>query len=200
MVRKIIVYSRSREKTAEAEEVLNKLNIEVVSLENAGVGNLDRIREAAGNTGELVFLEIANLTGECCICDDCTLAVNALNGYPGFAAGISTAGQDADEVLDDILSAMKRKEPSDRRALMTCVLIFARPCGEDKKQEAEMFMGEVRGRILLQKTPEQGTDFDRIFLPDGSEKALSELSIAEKNRISHVGEALHKLAAYLTRE
>ena len=104
MVKKIIVCSRSQEKTAEAEEVLKKFGIEVISLENAEIGNLNEIREAAKNIGALVALEVANLTGECCICDDCMLAVNALGGRPGFAANVLTGDRTSDEAMDDILS------------------------------------------------------------------------------------------------
>lgn len=109
MVKKIIVCSRSQEKTAEAEEVLKKFGIEVVSVENAEIGNLNKIREAAENIGALVALEVANLTGECCICDDCMLSVNALGGRPGFAANILTGGRTSDEAMDDILLALKQR-------------------------------------------------------------------------------------------
>lgn len=140
MVKKIIVCSRSQKKTAEAEEVLKKFGIEVVSVENAEIGNLNKIREAAENIGALVALEVANLTGECCICDDCMLSVNALGGRPGFAANILTGGRTSDEAMDDILLALKQTAEGERNALMTCVLVFARPSGGDKKQEAEMFL------------------------------------------------------------
>ena len=109
MVKKIIVCSRSQEKTAEAEEVLKKFGIEVISVENAEIGNLNEIREAAKNIGALVALEVANLTGECCICDDCMLAVNALGGRPGFAANVLTGDRTSDEAMDDILLALKQK-------------------------------------------------------------------------------------------
>ena len=194
MVKKIIVCSRSQEKTAEAEEVLKKFGIEVVSVENAEIGNLNKIREAAENIGALVALEVANLTGECCICDDCMLSVNALGGRPGFAANIS------DEAMDDILLALKQTAEGERNALMTCVLVFARPSGGDKKQEAEMFLGEVRGSIASDKCSEAGCDFERIFMPEGYGLTLAQFPIEEKNNISHVGKALYKLAAYLVHE
>lgn len=69
-------------------------------------------------------MEVANLTGECCICDDCMLAVNALGGRPGFAANILTGGRTSDEAMDDILLALKQTAEGERNALMTCVLVL----------------------------------------------------------------------------
>lgn len=160
--------------------MLKKFGIEVVSVENAEIGNLNKIREAAENIGALVALEVANLTGECCICDDCMLSVNALGGRPGFAANILTGGRTSDEAMDDILLALKQTAEGERNALMTCVLVFARPSGGDKKQEAEMFLGEVRGSIASDKCSEAGCDFERIFMPEGYGLTLAQFPIEEK--------------------
>lgn len=119
--------------------MLKKFGIEVVSVENAEIGNLNKIREAAENIGALVALEVANLTGECCICDDCMLSVNALGGRPGFAANILTGGRTSDEAMDDILLALKQTAEGERNALMTCVLVFARPSGGDKNRRRRCF-------------------------------------------------------------
>lgn len=200
MVKKIIVCSCSQEKIAEAEEALKKLEIEVVSVENAGIGNLNEIRESAKNIGALVASEVANLTGECCICDDCMLAVNALGGRPGFAASIFAGDKTPEKAMDEVLLSLKQRKGVERNALMTCILVFARPSGGDKKQEAEMFLGEVRGSIAPDKCSEAGCDFERIFMPEGYGLTLAQFPIEEKNNISHVGKALYKLAAYLVHE
>lgn len=100
---------------------------------------MNKIREAAENIGALVALEVANLTGECCICDDCMLSVNALGGRPGFAANILTGGRTSDEAMDDILLALKQTAEGERNALMTCVLVLPVLPAETKNRRRRCF-------------------------------------------------------------
>ena len=200
MVKKIIVCSRSQEKTDEVKDVLQKYGVEVVSVADVGIENLGDVKEVSRQVGALVALDAANLTGECCVCDDCMLTVNALTEGQQKSFNLRADVQNSDKQMDDILQALGEKCDYDRNAVMTCVLVLAFPSNGDKKQEAHMFLGEVKGYIQPVKFPEEGNDFERIFSPNGYSQTLAQIQVPEKNQISHIGVALHELAAYLMNE
>ncbi len=199
MVQKIIVCSRSQEKTDEVRNVLQKYGIEVVSIAELGIENLDDVRDATRQVGALVALDVANMTGECCLCDDCMLTVNALAEQKKMF-NLRIDVENADKQMDEVLDVLGKNNEYDRNALMTCVLVLAFPSNGDKKQETHMFLGEVKGRISPFKYSGSGNDFERIFSPNGYRQTLAQIQIEEKNQISHVGGALHDLAAFLTNE
>lgn len=199
MVKKIIVCSRSQEKTDEVKDVLQKYGIEVVSVADVGIENLGDVRDVARQVGALVALDVANMTGECCLCDDCMLTVNALTERQKMF-NLRIDVENADKQMDEILDFLSKSDEYDRNAVMTCVLVLAFPSNGDKKQETHMFLGEVKGYIQPVKCPAEGNDFERIFSPNGYNQTLAQIQIEEKNQISHVGGALHDLAAFLTNE
>ena len=65
----------------------------------------------------------------------------------------------------------------------------------------QFFLGEMKGRIDVRVHPERMTDlpYERIFIPDGKDKAVSEMSFEEKQEISHRAQAARKLADFVTR-
>ena len=199
MVKKIIVCSRSQEKTDEVKDVLQKYGVEVVSVADVGIENLGDVRDVARQVGALVALDVANMTGECCLCDDCMLTVNALTERQKMF-NLRIGVENADKQMDEILDFLSKSDEYDRNAVMTCVLLLAFPSNGDKKQETHMFLGEVKGRISSFKYSGSGNDFERIFSPNGYNQTLAQIQIEEKNQISHVGGALHDLAAFLTNE
>lgn len=199
MVKKIIVCSRSQEKTDEVKDVLQKYGVEVVSVADVGIENLGDVKDVSRQVGALVALDVANLTGECCVCDDCMLTVNALTERQKMF-NLRIDVENADKQMDEILDFLSKSDEYDRNAVMTCVLVLAFPSNGDKKQETHMFLGEVKGRISSFKYSGSGNDFERIFSPNGYNQTLAQIQIEEKNQISHVGGALHDLAAFLTNE
>ena len=63
--------------------------------------------------------------------------------------------------------------------------------------EEHLFEGEVRGEILRERHGEGGFGYDPIFRPEGFSVSFAEMSLDDKNRISHRGEAVRRLAAFL---
>jgi XTP/dITP diphosphohydrolase len=59
------------------------------------------------------------------------------------------------------------------------------------------FEGVVRGEIIIEKKGLQGFGYDSVFLPDGYDKTFGEMNEEEKNKISHRGIAIRKLAEFL---
>ena len=75
----------------------------------------------------------------------------------------------------------------------------------DKLQEnmlfscVHVFEGRIDGTIIHEKRGTQGFGYDPIFLPDGSDKTFAEMSVEEKNGMSHRAKALEKMMVYLKR-
>ncbi|MCI0752055.1 MAG: non-canonical purine NTP pyrophosphatase, partial [Flammeovirgaceae bacterium] len=65
-------------------------------------------------------------------------------------------------------------------------------------QGHQLFEGIVEGTILQERRGSMGFGYDSVFLPDGYTKTFAEMTIAEKNQISHRARAIAKLAEYLS--
>ena len=125
-----------------------------------------------------------------CFSDDTGLFIDSLNGLPGvrsarFAGENSTSDKNISLVLK---SLQNKKNRSATFRTVICLLI------NDKKH---FFEGTVSGKISKQKSGKSGFGYDPIFIPDGYKKTFSEMTIEEKNLISHRSKAVHKLIKFL---
>lgn len=130
------------------------------------------------------------------LADDSGLVVPALGGQPGVLsaryAGPGASDQDNNEKL---LQAMSGFSGKDRRAYFVCVITVVRYIDDPYPLIAQ---ARWEGRILMQSQGEAGFGYDPIFLPDnGADRAAAELSISEKQALSHRGQAIALLKAQL---
>jgi len=79
-----------------------------------------------------------------------------------------------------------------RIAAFVCTLAYVSPDSTE-----QFFEGRVRGTIIETPRGEHGFGYDPLFLVDGYQQTMAELSLAEKNRISHRGQALRGFRDYL---
>lgn len=125
-----------------------------------------------------------------CFADDTGLEVEALDGAPGvFSARYAGPAKDSEANLDKLLAELKNK--SNRRArFRTVISLFL----EDKEY---FFEGIVTGTILTERHGNGGFGYDPVFQPDGYDCSFSELTMEEKNSISHRGRAVEELIKFL---
>jgi XTP/dITP diphosphohydrolase len=124
-----------------------------------------------------------------CFADDSGLEINALNGEPGiYSARYSTSGNSEDN-LQLVLDKMKNE--SDRRANFRCVISLILEGSE------YFFEGVVNGTILPARTGQAGFGYDPIFMPDGYQISFAEMSMDQKNKISHRGKAIAEMVKFL---
>ncbi len=125
-----------------------------------------------------------------CFADDTGLEVDALKGAPGvYSARYAGPGRSSDANIDLLIKNLAAS--SNRAAQFRAVFCLVTGKGE------WYFEGVVRGHILKARQGSGGFGYDPVFLPDGSKKTLAEMSLEEKNRISHRGIAVRKLAAFI---
>jgi len=129
------------------------------------------------------------------LADDSGLEVDVLGGEPGPLSS-RYAGQGAsDKEKMALLLSRLRGIPWERRsACFRCVIAIASPRGE-----IELCGGECQGVISFQPRGEQGFGYDPIFYLPQRGKTMAELSVEEKNKLSHRGKAAEK-ACQLLRE
>jgi len=187
---KIVFASTNRGKLREAAEIFDGFEIVPISAFSAWKSPKEN-----GST----FLQNAVIKAEAAakaapdsivLADDSGLVIPALNGAPGiFSARFSAEGTDAAN-RGKLLSELSGK--SDRSAYFVCAAVLIFP---DKSVFATE--GRCYGKIIESCRGENGFGYDPLFVPEGFDKTLAELSEDEKNSLSHRGKAFRKLIAAL---
>ena len=123
-----------------------------------------------------------------CFGDDSGLEVEALNQEPGiYSARYSGQGDEANTKL----VLQKLEGITNRKARFKTVISLL----VDGKEQ--FFEGQLNGTITLEPRGSGGFGYDPIFQPDGFDITLAEMSMAEKNAISHRAQAMKKLLDWL---
>ncbi len=125
-----------------------------------------------------------------CVADDTGLEVEALGGAPGVrSARYAGEQRDSDDNIDLLLANMKGI--TNRKARFRTVFTLL------GMGEPQTFIGTISGIILEERQGTGGFGYDPVFLPEGFSRSLAEMTLAEKNQISHRGQAVRQLVAYL---
>ena len=135
-------------------------------------------------------------TGLPAIADDSGLCVEALDGEPGVFTA-DWAGPDrnwtrAMELVESKLQAKGATTPESRRASFACTLCVAWPDGERR-----FYVGRAPGRLVWPPRGTLGHGYDPVFVPDGETRTFGEMTLDEKNTLSHRGNALRQLLSDL---
>ncbi|MDA8937959.1 non-canonical purine NTP diphosphatase [Flavobacteriaceae bacterium] len=123
--------------------------------------------------------------------DDTGLEVEALNGEPGvYSARYAGEACDSNDNINKLLKKLKKKKNRNARFKTIIALII--------KNKIHTFEGIINGEILKNPIGENGFGYDSIFRPAGYSKSFAELSINEKNIISHRSLAIKKLINFIS--
>ena len=128
------------------------------------------------------------------LADDSGLEVDALDGEPGVYSA-RYAGPCATDAENNrrLLLALKDVPEAGRTARFRSTIVFVGPDGVETVAN-----GSCEGRIGFEPRGENGFGYDPLFFPDATPgRTMAELSLAEKNAISHRGAALRDLRAKL---
>ncbi|MFT7034722.1 MAG: XTP/dITP diphosphohydrolase [Cyclobacteriaceae bacterium] len=125
-----------------------------------------------------------------CFADDTGLEVESLNGSPGVYSARYAGDKKDNQANIDLL--MKNLEGiTNRNARFRTVISLI------LNGETLTFEGIVNGRITEELSGSEGFGYDPIFIPEGYDITFAQMSLEEKNSISHRGKALKKLVDYL---
>jgi XTP/dITP diphosphohydrolase len=193
---RILLASRNAKKLAELRRILAPAlpGVEVVGLDD--VPAYEEVPETGATFAENALIKAREghrHTGLPTAADDSGLTVDALNGMPGVLSA-RWAGRHGDDganlrlVLDQVGDV-----PDDRLgAAFVCAVAYVDGDGEIVTE------GRMPGRLVREPRGTNGFGYDPIFVANGHDRTSAELSVAEKDGISHRGQALRALAERLT--
>jgi len=187
---KIVFATNNRNKLKELQSILGD-TIDLVSLKDIGC-NVDipetgsTLEENASIKSSFVFKNY----GLNCFADDTGFEIDVLNGDPGVYSA-RYAGKDKDSKAN-MKKVLRELEGQKNREAQFRTIISLWLNGKEK-----LFEGLVRGTVMTEKHGDSGFGYDPIFMPEGFNHSFAEMSLQEKNAISHRGIAVRKLAAFL---
>jgi XTP/dITP diphosphohydrolase len=125
-----------------------------------------------------------------CFADDTGLEVEALDNRPGvLSARFAGMEGNSKKNIGKLLKEMKGI--ANRKARFRTVIAFINDNG------ISTFEGIVNGIITHQESGNNGFGYDPVFIPEGSQKTFAEMSLTEKNKISHRSMALNRFIDHL---
>ncbi|MGZ4777441.1 MAG: RdgB/HAM1 family non-canonical purine NTP pyrophosphatase [Oryzihumus sp.] len=194
---RVFLASRNAKKLAEMQRILAQHVPDVVVLGLDDVEHYDEPAETEptfeGNA--LIKAHSAVLaTGLPSLADDSGLCVDALNGMPGVLSA-RWAGNAKDDAANNRLLLEQLEDVHDdrRTAHFTCAVAFAYPVGAGGVAD-QVVLGEMPGRVIREQRGSGGFGYDVLFVADGHDRTSAELSVEEKDAVSHRGKALREIA------
>jgi len=188
MARKFLLATKNRDKVRELKQALGQFDVELLSA--ADMAELpDVVEDAPTLEGNAVkkARTLYEITGIPAIADDTGLEVHALGGAPGvYSSRYSGPGATYQDNVNKLLNALQEIAGADRSARFRTVIAYVDAKG------TETVEGVCHGVITSDPRGKDGFGYDPVFQPDGQESTMAEMTVAEKNAISHRGEALRK--------
>lgn len=125
-----------------------------------------------------------------CFADDTGLIIDTLNGEPGvYSARYAGEDRKAADNIKKVLINLKDKKNRSAYFETSIALII--------QGKETLFSGTAKGNITEETSGNDGFGYDPIFQPTGLTKTFAELTMSEKNEISHRGKAFKKMCEYL---
>jgi len=191
---KIIIASENSGKIREVKKILSLHDVQF--LDPGDMSYSGYIEETGKTFDENALIKAEALYREFelpVIADDSGLCVASLGGEPGVYSA-RFAGPDATDEQNNrlLLKRLKNVHDRARTAWFSCTAVFYYDSGRYFKAE-----GKVHGTITHSPVGKNGFGYDPIFFLPEYEKTMAQLTMEEKNKISHRGKAFRKLKEYI---
>ena len=195
MFNKLVIASNNPDKLREIVQILEPLGLEVIPQSAYKVPEAEEPHASFIENALAKARHAARLTGLPALADDSGICVDALGGAPGVNSA-HFAGNPRSDTRNNskLLEMLEARE--DRRAHYYCVMLLMRHREDPQPLVAE---GEWHGEILRKPRGSGGFGYDPLFLDPALGKAGAELTLEQKNRVSHRGKALAALVEKLRR-
>ena len=187
---RIVIASSNPGKLREFRHLLAPLGWDVVSQAELNVPSAEEPHSTFLENALAKARHAAAATGLPALADDSGICAAALDGAPGVLSA-RYAGEPSDDRRNNAELLRRLAAVNDRRAHYTCVLAAVRSVDDPEPLIAD---ARWHGEILLQPRGSGGFGYDPLFLLPELGKTAAELDPAEKNRISHRGQAMTELA------
>ena len=195
-MKQIVAATNNKGKIAEIAAALSHLPVEIIPLSDCG--QIPEAEETGGSFEANAVLKATHYclhTGKPCLADDSGLEVDALAGAPGiYSARYAGEGSSDQANNAKLLKELEAFHGEERSARFRCVLAYVSPDGAFLAAE-----GTCEGLMLKEPRGKDGFGYDPLFYVPHLGKTMAELSLGEKNAVSHRGQALKNMASKLAR-
>jgi XTP/dITP diphosphohydrolase len=191
---RIILATNNENKIREINIILSGFGIAVES--TASAGGIPEVEESGATFVENALVKAraaAYHLGLPALADDSGLEVPALDGRPGvYSARYAGPGCTYADNNRKLLKEMAGLKGEKRRGRFVCAAALAFPDGQEYVVEGELF-----GNVAAGTKGSGGFGYDPVFVPDGYDRTIAEMSAEEKNSISHRRSAFEKMASVI---
>ena len=187
---KLIFATNNQHKVEEIQAAIGN-QLEVVSLKQAGIDiDIPEPHDTLEANASEKSRTIHQLTSQHCFSEDTGLEVEALNGEPGVKSA-RYAGEDKafDKNVEKLLSKLGNLDNRKARFRTVISLIW--------EGREWLFEGICEGTITREPAGTGGFGYDPVFIPTGGDRTFAQMSMAEKNELSHRKKAADKLVLFL---
>lgn len=187
-----ICFATNNAKKIEEVKAALEPEFEIVSLQE--IGCMEELPETGDTLDHNAFQKarfVKEHFGVDCFADDTGLEVDSLHGAPGVYSG-RFAGEPRSDERNIALLLEKMKGETNRTARFRTVIALILNGHEYS------FEGIAEGEILDMKVGHGGFGYDPVFRPNGFDRTFAELTLTEKNEISHRGKAVKALISFLS--
>jgi XTP/dITP diphosphohydrolase len=188
---KLIIASNNAHKIYEIKKILAGKFDEIISLREAGISH-ETVEDGKTFIENALkkAREIAEISGCPALADDSGITAHALGDEPGIfsARYASLDGENADDEANNALLLKKLSDKEDKSAHYTAAIALVYPDGREVTAEGYMY-----GRIIDTPRGTRGFGYDPLFVMDGEERTVAEMTDEEKNAVSHRANALKSL-------
>jgi XTP/dITP diphosphohydrolase len=193
---RVAIASRNAHKLRELGRICADWPVTWITVENHDPSAFPEVEETGDTYLENALLKaraISEALGVPAIADDSGIEVDALGGKPGPRSA-RYAGEDAtdEQNLEAMMQAMRGIPSGGRTARYRCIAAIAWPEGRELHTD-----GTCEGTLVNKRHGERGFGYDPIFVPEGWDETMAQLTDEQKDRISHRGRAFRGLRQVL---
>lgn len=190
-MQRIVLASGNRGKLTEFRQLLAACEWDIVAQSELQIADAEETGLSFVENAILKARNAAQHSGLPALADDSGLEVDALQGAPGIYSA-RFAGAHADDTANNqkLITALSDVPTAQRGARYQCVLVFMRHARDPSPLICQ---GSWEGEILMAPRGTEGFGYDPLFYVPALQQTAAELPAAQKNQISHRGQALQRL-------
>ena len=193
----IIFATKNKGKIREINEILGDMDVNVISMEDAGI-TIDVVEDGKTfqENAEKKAVQVMEICGKITLSDDSGLEIDYMDKAPGiYSARFMGENATYPERFEKIFAELKDVPEEKRTARFVSCIVAAFPDGRRL-----VSYDTVEGIIGWEVKGENGFGYDPIFYVPEYKKYMAEMTMDEKNAISHRGKALRKMKEMLKKE
>lgn len=196
--KQILMATRNKGKVLELKALLKDLPLNILTLEDfPQIPEIPETGDTFMENASIKAYEVCKRTGLLTIADDSGLMVEALKGSPGVYSARFAGEPVSDERNNRKLLELMRNTPPGKRTARFVSVIAIAVFDQELGPKLYTTQGECQGEILDEMRGSGGFGYDPLFYIPQLKKTMGELTLREKNIVSHRGIALRKAVEIL---